>query len=162
DGERRLNVQTDAAEITEVLKAIFKLTGDDFAIDQDVSGPVDIKIRNETPANVLSRIADSAKPALKIRRVGNLYKISRDPALARPTEPGAGNAGFDPLKPYAAAGNPIGYQQVASGNRPVNLDVPKDRPIPMSEVFARIAAQSGLNIRLDRRVPRELTFSGTI
>ena len=162
DGERRLNVQTDAAEIADVLKAVFKLTGDDFAIDQDVVGSVDIKLKNVTPDVVLKQIAETAKPALKILRVGNLYKISRDPALAKPTEGGAGAAGFDPLKPYAGAGNPIGYQQVAAGNRPVNLDVPKDRPITMAEAFSRISSQSGINIRLDRRVPRDLTFSGTI
>src|SRR5258706_15315431 len=70
DGERRLNVQTDAAEITDLLKAVFKLTGDDFAIDQDVSGPVDIKIKNATAADVFRQIANSAKPPLKIRREG--------------------------------------------------------------------------------------------
>src|SRR5258708_26742847 len=84
DGERRLSVQTDAAEITDLLKAVFKLTGDDFAIDQDVSGPVDIKIKNATAVEVFKQIADSAKPPLKIRRVCNIIKISRDAALSRP------------------------------------------------------------------------------
>src|SRR5215470_3900396 len=75
DGERRLNVQTDAAEIADVLKAVFKITGDDFAIDQDVVGSVDIKLKDATPAEVFKQIAESAKPALKIRKLGNLYKI---------------------------------------------------------------------------------------
>src|SRR5205823_6020803 len=145
-----------------LLKAVFKLTYDDIAIDQYVSGPVDIKIKSATPAEVFKQIADSSKPPLKIRRVGNIYKISRDAALMRPADSVAGVSGFDPTKPFSGVAVPTGYQQVAAGNKPVNLDVPQDRPISLAEALTRISAQSGMNIRLDRRVSRDLTFTGTI
>jgi hypothetical protein len=49
-----------------------------------------------------------------------------------------------------------------AGNRPVTLSIPKDRPIPLADALRQISLQTGYPITLDRRVAREVDFSGSI
>jgi hypothetical protein len=162
DGQRRMNVQTSSADVVDLLRAFFKVTGDQFAIDQDVAGTVDVKVSNGAAIDVLRQIAESARPPIRIRRQGGLFRISRELPTGRTGGSPAGAAVVDPLHPYGGVSVPTGFQQIAVGNRPINLDVPKERPISMAEALARISAQSGINIRMDRRIPNDLTFSGTV
>src|SRR5205814_8126768 len=87
-GNRRIAVLADNAEITDLLKDMFKKSGDQYTIDQDISGPVDLNIKYATFAEVYRRIAESAKPPLKIQMDGKLYRVTRVTPLVKPDEAG--------------------------------------------------------------------------
>jgi hypothetical protein len=167
-GNRRISVTADGAEITDLLKKLFNKSGDEYTIDQDISGPVDLKIRYLTFAEVYRRIAESAKPPLKIRLEGKVYRVSRETPVAKPGVESGGPVGIGVVPipngpiPNGFGTIPMGYGQIIPGNRLVTLDVPKDRPIPIVDAIARISQQTRFPIRVDRRVPRDVVFNSAI
>ncbi len=168
-GNRRISVTADGAEITDLLKKLFNKSGDEYTIDQDISGPVDLKIRYATFSEVYRRIAESAKPPLKIKMDGKLYHVSRETPLAKPGTESGGPVGIGVVPipngpiPNGYGTIPMGYGQVMQGSRmSVTLDVPEDRPILMTEALSKISAQTGVHLRLDRRIPRDVMFFGRI
>ncbi|MGC8669288.1 MAG: zinc-ribbon domain-containing protein [Chthonomonadales bacterium] len=146
-GAGRFTLTADHADIAEVLKALFTKIGADYAIDQDVEGPVDVRLRNETVPRILQAIEAVARPAITIRMVNGVYRVSL-------REPAAGSA--------VRLRTRFGYQPLTVVNRPVTLEVPEDHPIPLEAALERISLQTGYVIRLDRRIPRSLMFSGRI
>ncbi len=163
-GERRYTVIADNAEISDLLKQLFAKTGDEFSIDQGVAGAVNLKVRDASLEQVFARISEVARPPLKIRHEGKYYHVAPDLSAIPlsqgppPVVRGGGSAALHRPFPQVAGG----YQALAPANRPVTLDVPKDRPIPLALALDRISAQTGYPVRLDPRVPAQLTFSGTI
>lgn len=175
NGSRLFSVQADSTEITQLLKALFLKAGDEFSIDQDVAGPVDLKVKNATLEQIFQRVIESAYPPVRIKKDGKFYRVSRAYDLERAAleirERMRGRNGFG--SPMGELSNrpggglaplPNGYQTPSSipSNRYVTLEVPKTRPISMVEALARISEQARFPIMLDKRVPRELSFWGNI
>ncbi len=163
-GNKLFSVVASGNEIAEILRAVFGRTGDQYVIDEDVSGTVNISIRNATAEKVLREVAEAARPPLRIRRdEKGLYKVSRE-LVVLPTgidlRSGIGPPAIVPSGAGLLA--PGGYQQLAASNRPVTLNIPKERPIPLADALQQIQMQTGYSIVLDRRIPRDVEFYGKI
>ena len=164
-GTKLYGVVAHGAGIAEILRAVFARTGDQYVIDEDVAGTVDISVRNAPIEQVLRQIAEAARPPLRIRPdAKGVFKVSRE-LVAQPAaiDLGSGNVvppGIVPVPSGVIA--PGGYQQLAAGNRPVTVNIPKERPIPLAEALRQISNQTGYPITLDRRIPRDVEFSGKI
>lgn len=176
EGRPLFSVLADSAEVTDLLKALFTKTGDEFTIDQDVSGPIDLNIRDKTLEDLFQEIARTFHPALKIRKDGKVWRVSRGfdaqaaaEAIRNRME---GNGRFEGAlqtpngvmprsgKNLLSTAVPLG--ETIPTNRYVSLDVPDARPIALSDALAQISAQTGFPVSLDKRVPRDLRFSGVI
>jgi len=164
-GNKLYSVTARGQGTAEILRALFAHTGDQNVIDEDVAGTVDISVRNATLEQILQLVSEAARPPLRIRRDSKgLYKVSRE-LVAQPVgiDLGPGNVvppGIVPNSSSVMA--PGGYQQLAAGNRVVSLNIPKERPIPLADALRMITMQTGYNVVLDRRIPREVEFSGKI
>lgn len=150
DGKQRYNVIANSADLVQLLKDLFAKIGAQYAISQDVAGPVDLKRNNLTADEILKEVAGTASPPLVIERnKDGVYKVSRPPSLPVPS----------PLRPDLSRGpegivpvTPSGYGQFLPGNRPVTLDIPAGRQVPLTQVLSLMSTQTGFPIRLDRRV----------
>src|SRR2546423_15695483 len=78
NGEKRLTVFADSADLPDLLKKLFAKTGDEFLIDQDVAGAINLKIKNATAEQVLARVAEIARPPLRITRDGKIMRVQVD------------------------------------------------------------------------------------
>lgn len=173
---RLFTIQADRVDVADVLRTFFKKAGVEAAIDRDVSGPVNLTIKNVTFREALQYVVQFARPQIKITKGQNdsVYHVSRDLEAQRKAEAianriqelnGATGHAYPPVVP-----NGIGPQtsrlgpplQIGLPDRTVTLEVPDDHPIPLSEALSRISQQTRFPIYLDRRVPRELSFAGTI
>jgi len=176
---RIFTVQADHIELVEVLKTFFKRAGAEVAIDQDVSGHVDLSIKNVTFREALQWIVQVARPQIKVTKGKNdsIYHVSRDfeaqktaDEIARKIENLGGLSRGGITTPYIPGIVPPNLTRVNQGSltgnvpndRMVTLEVPEDKPIPLSEALSRISSQAKFPIFVDRRVPRELSFTGTI
>lgn len=146
-GPPRFTLMADRADIGEVLKAIFAKMGADYAIDQDVEGPVDLRLRNETLPRILQAVEAIARPPVVVRMVNGVYRVSlrETQGVPGPRLPGR-----------------FAYQALTLGSRPVTLEVPEDHPITLEAALEKIGLQTGCLIRMDARIPRSLMFSGHI
>ncbi len=167
NGNRTYNVVADSAELSAFLKELFKVTGDQFTVDQDVAGPVDLNLKAATIDQVIKEVAKLAKPPIRIVKQGGVYRVSRDfnaQAAANSLRDSTGEGILQSTRPPGSVFGPNGnpYQALAPANRPVTLDVARERPISLADALSRISVQTNVMVRLDRRIPRELTFSGTV
>lgn len=174
--QKTFSVQADSADIGDLLKSLFAKTGDEFAIDQDVTGLVDLRIKEATLDEICRRIAEVSRPRLNIRREKTVYRVSlaADPqrtaqeiqnrmaggtrfpngTTPRLSTPGGG------LQAVPLGGDVLANPALAE--RYVTLDIPKERPITLLEAVNRIAQQTQTQIVLDRRIPRDMEFYGHI
>jgi hypothetical protein len=183
-GSNRLyTIRADNVEITDLLKALFKKTNGELAIDQDVSGPVNLSIRNLPFRDTLQWIVQVVRPPIKIVRKDNIYHVSRDmeakrdfdakqAAAAIAERMGQGRAGMGnnglplPYTPGMNGTSRLGQNSpLLTGvpmDRMVTLDVPETKPIPLADALARISTQTRFPIHVDPRVSREVSFAGVI
>src|SRR5215831_8278059 len=141
-GSKLYNVRADSAEITTLLKELFKITGDQFTVDQDVAGPVDLNLKSATIQEVIKEVAKLTKPPLRIVKQGAVYRVSREfspQAAANAVRDATGDGLLQAMRPPAGGfgQTPNPYQALAPANRPVTLDIPKDRPIALADALAR-------------------------
>jgi hypothetical protein len=164
-------ITAKSTEITEVLRAVFAKAAVEYAIDQDVVGPVDVNLKNRTFDEILMQIRDTARPPIKILRgEDKVYRVSRDYVLEEKAAilqnrlnnqgGGFGSGQIAPSGPRV--GQFPGSQVMLPADKFVSLNVPDSSPIPLSQALARISAQTGFPILLDKRVPQEVKFSGSI
>jgi len=163
DADKRFSIIADSAEIGEVLKALFGKAGDDFLIDQDVSGPISLKLTNVPMDEIFRRIETLAKPPLRIQRDGKQFKVSIAPQDTKKIAviQNPNGLSFNQI-PGIVPGVTDAYQNVTPASRPVSIEVPKNRPITLGQALQQISRQTGFPVRLDPRIPAGLTFSGTI
>lgn len=178
---RLYTIRADNVEITDLLKALFKKTNGELAIDQDVSGPVNLSVRDLPFRDALQWIVQVVRPPIKIVRKENVYHVSRDIDAKREFDAkqaasaiaermgqgrnGIGNTGTLPYSPGLNGTQRLGASPLLTGipmDRMVSLDVPETKPIPLAEALARISTQTRFPIRIDSRVPREVSFAGVI
>jgi hypothetical protein len=174
---RLFTIQADRVDVADVLRTFFKRAGAEAAIDQDVAGAVNLNIKNVTFREALQWIVQVARPQIKVTKGRNdsIYHVSRDieaqrqaEAIANRIQELSGQPGhaYPPVVPNGLGPqtNHLGPSTVQIGvpDRTVTMDVPDDHPIPLAEALSRISQQTRFPIYLDRRVPRELSFAGTI
>jgi type II secretory pathway component GspD/PulD (secretin) len=165
-GNKLYSIIANGSNITDVLKKLFETMGiKEYTIHQDVSGTIDIRMLKATGQQLMREIAEAARPPLRISRdEKGFYRVSQE-LVTSPTGISLGPGGVVPpgVVPFKGAGlPPIGYSQLAFGNRPVTLNVPDDRRISLADAVRQISQQTGVQVTLDRRVSREVEFSGTI
>ena len=165
-GNTLFSIIANGSNITDVLKKLFDKMGvKEYTIHQDVAGTVDIRMLKATGQQLLREVAEAARPPLRISRDDKgVYRVSQE-LVTSPTGINLGPGGVIPpgVVPVKGAGVPqIGYNQLGFGNRPVTLNVPDDRRISLADAVRQISQQTGVQIILDRRVSREVEFSGTI
>ncbi|MCC6729778.1 MAG: hypothetical protein IT208_10615 [Chthonomonadales bacterium] len=162
----RYDLEAYGADIGEVLTAILRKAGREFSIDQDVRGPVSLIARDATLERILERVGQAARPPLRVTRDGfvrvSLASLGRLPATDTADQPPGG--------PHPALQGPLrmpgGYpqapllQQMALA-RPVTLHIPDDRAVPLATAMREISAQTRVPIRLDRRIPPDITFAAS-
>jgi hypothetical protein len=185
-GNHLYTIHADNVDIKEVLRAFLKKTDQELAIDQDVAGTVPVlDIRNKTFHDALQWIVNVAQPRIKIVKVGSVYHVTRDLDAIRKADAasiaeraqqridqihngGFGGAGgsMPSVVPMGSATGQMrsnsAFQNGIPMDRNVSISVPEGQPIPLSQVLEKMSAQTGFSIVLDPRVPRELSFSGTI
>lgn len=176
---RLFTIQADGVDVADILRTFFKRAAAEVAIDQNVTGPINLSIKNVTFREALQWIVQVAKPQIKVTKGKNdsIYHVSRDLEAQRTAEAlanriaalsGPGGRAYPPvvpntLGPQANRINSLPIIQIGvPGDRTITLDVPDDRPIPLADALSRISQQSRFPIFVDRRVPRELSFTGTI
>lgn len=153
DGKPRYTVIADSVPINDLLRNLFKKTGEQYSIDQDVYGPVDIVIKNATVDEILARICEASHPPLRIER-GAFTRViavrhsepiaSKSVRFATPTELNAD---------AAHAGTP------APLDRPVTLLIPDSRPVSLAQGLRMISQQVQVPIVLDPSIPGQARFS---
>src|SRR5437870_7883073 len=79
-GDRLFTIQADRIEITDLLRTVFKKVDCEVAIDQDVSGPVTLIIKDVAFKDALQWIVQVARPPIKVTRskTDSVYHVSRD------------------------------------------------------------------------------------
>jgi hypothetical protein len=177
---RLFTIQVDRVDVADVLRTFFKRAGVEAVIDQDVAGPLNITVKNVTFREALQYVVQFARPQIKVTKGKNdsVYHVSRDleaqrtaEAIANRMQDLSGQPGhaYAPVVPNGLGPqtNRLGSPQpgIVTGlpvDRTVTIDVPDDHPIPLSEALSRISQQTRFPIYLDRRVPREISFAGTI
>jgi len=173
---RLFRIVADRVDVADVLRAFFKQAGVEFAIDPDVSGPINLSRRDVTFLQGLQALVQVAKPQIKVTRGANnnVYHVSRDPDAQRAADAIANRIQQMGAHAYPSVvpGNIIGQtnplnslptiQIGAPGDRTVTLEVSEEHPIPLADALSRISQQAHFPIYVDRRVPRELSFAGTI
>src|SRR5205807_923637 len=85
-------------------------------------------------------------------QAGNLYRVTRVTPLVKPEEAGPKGIGIVPIPGGPGSGGftvPLGYQGLFPGSQGVTIEVPKDRPIPIADVVARLGQQAHMNLRVD-------------
>jgi hypothetical protein len=163
-------ITAKSTEITEVLRSVFAKAGLEYAIDQDVVGPVDVNLKNRTIDEILMQIRDTARPPIKITKgEDKVYRVSRDYALEEKAAAiqnrmnNGGGFGSGQMGPAGVRGSQAVNAQLAiPSDKSVTLNIPDNRPIPLSQAIARISAQTGFSIVLDKRVPQDVQFAGSI
>ena len=85
EGERLFTVQADRIEITDLLRALFRKIDAEVAIDQDVSGPVTLVVKDAPFKDALQWIVQVARPPVKITRskTDSVYHVSHDAEAMR-------------------------------------------------------------------------------
>jgi hypothetical protein len=165
DGKAVYSVRAYNVDIAELLGGLFRQTGEECVIDQDVSGPITLAIKDATIDQILERVQASARPAIKITR-GKFTRVSLllDPRIAdaMTNRTLQGNR-VNSLNVPNASG--LGYNQIVNQqspllNRPVTLNIPDSRPIPLSAALQMIQGQTQVPIRLDSRIPSNVGFVG--
>ncbi len=184
NGTDRLNnrlftIQADRVDVADILRTFFKRAGVEAAIDQDVTGLVNLSIKNVVFRDALQWIVQVSRPQIKISKGknDNIYHVTRDfdaqrtaDAIASRIESSGGLAGrnIPGVSPGVVPPNmprvvmPNMMQNGVPADRLITLDVPDDHPIPLTEALNRISALARFPIFVDRRIPRELSFAGTI
>jgi hypothetical protein len=162
----RYTIEANGADIRDVLSALLRKTGKEYAINQDVTGPVSFVLRDKTLEEILERLQAVARPAISIQR-GAMITVATVPpsagesasrAMAAPTgqakRTGLGQQSrIEVIRPGQAA---LFGGQAGAWNRPVNLAIPDDRPIPLRTALRQIEVQTQVPIRLDPRVPTDI------
>jgi hypothetical protein len=165
DGKAVYSVRAYNVDIAELLSGLFRQTGEECVIDQDVRGPITLAIKDATIEQILERVQAAARPAIKITR-DRFTRVSLqfDPRLAdvmtsrmqqgsrveRINVPNVGSFGY----------HQIVNQQSPLLNRPVTLNIPDNRPIALSAALQMIQEQTQVPIRLDPRIPANVGFVG--
>lgn len=161
NGKALYNIKADRVEITEILKTLFRKTGEEYSIDQDVTGTVDLVKNGATIDEILELVREQARPPLRIARgkftrvsVGTDTRLLAAQAQQRINQARGGYSGLlfgQSMPGYPADDNPF--------NRRVSLNIPDDRPVPLADALDMIERQTHVPIRLDRSLPRTARFS---
>lgn len=154
-GRTLYNVRADGVEIAEVLKLLFNKVGEEFSIDPTVQGRLYLSIRDATFEQVLERVAEVAQPPIRIRRVGKVYRVTRNVEAEQRAE-----VARERMERLHGGGIhvPMGYQALAL-NRTVSLDIPDQRPIALGQALRLIGQQTQTTIRLDKSIRSDIRFS---
>lgn len=167
DGRPLYTLKAERVPLADLLRSLFLKMGQEFSIAQDVRGTVDLYVQNASLEQALARVEELARPPIKIAR-GKFARVTRaseplDAARAHLQRlPLRNNNLLEPLAPGYPPVVPGGYPASPAfpgANRPINLDIPEDRPIPLSEALRQIEQQARVPIRLDRNIPRDVAFS---
>lgn len=161
----RYNVEVFGADLGEVLGALLRKSGSEFSIDQDVSGPITLLVRDATLSQVLDRVKALARPPIDIKQ-GKVIRVS---LMAPPT----GQMGQQRQAGFAlqnmnsqqarnmlnqVAGQNAGISPLAAFPQQVTLDIAEARPARLADALKQIERQTSVPIRLDPRVPRDIGF----
>jgi len=165
DGVPRFTLVADRADARVVLHELLTRAGQPHEIAADVAGTVQVRIRDATLDELLRRLPENADPPIRIQREGGVVRVTRNYAAERAAAEIRSRLRTGALRAQPRPGPiPGGYlaAPLIPVDRLVTLEVDRSRPVALSEVLARITAQTGYVVRLDRRAPRDLTFSGSI
>lgn len=165
DGKAVYSVRAYNVDIAELLSGLFRQTGEECVIDQDVRGPITLAIRDATIEQILERVQASARPAIKITRDKYTHvSLLPDPLTANVLTHRMQQGGRTGRINVPNAGG-FGYNQILNQpspllNRPVTLNIPDNRPISLSAALQMIQEQTQVPIRLDARIPSNVGFVG--
>lgn len=154
----RYSLEANGADLREVLAALLKKTGKEYVIDQDVTGPVSLVLRDKTLDEILQRLAQLARPPILIRS-GETITVHLAPEVPaspedkprKPAEPG--------LAAIRTRYAPVVPSQTLTLGQPVTLAIPEDRPVALRAVLVQVERQTGVPLRLDPRVPADVAVA---
>lgn len=162
----RYNVEVFGADLGEVLGALLRKSGSEFSIDQDVSGPITLLVRDATLSQVLDRVRALARPPIEIRQ-GKVVRVSVAALPVGQASQGRGQSAISLQNMNSQQArnmmNQMGSQNagispLAAFPQQVTLDINESRPARLSDALKLIERQTSVPIRLDPRVPRDIGF----
>lgn len=154
----RYSLEANGADLQDVLAALLRKTGREYVINQDITGPISLTLRDKTLDDILQAICGLARPPITLQ-MGDRITVALAPAANDP----AAQPGHE-ARPSAAAGvtalrtqyAPVLPGQSLTLGRPVSLSIPDDRPAPLRTVLQQIEGQTRVPIRLDPRIPGDI------
>lgn len=157
----RYNIEANGADIRDVLAALLRKTGKEYTINQDVTGPISLALRDKTLDEILDRLQTLARPAIVIQR-GDVISVATAPADQgageattgrRSGTPAGARTRIEAIRPSQALVMP---GQILPLDRRVTLAIPDDQPIALRTALRQIESQTQVPIRLDPRVPADI------
>lgn len=165
----RYTIEASGADLRDVLAALLRKTNREFVINQDVTGPVSMVLRDKTLDDILAHLCRVARPPIVIQR-GEMITVATVPPTATSHETDAVAAPAARLdgRPERAMAEPSGRTATIRTNyaplagqtltlvQPVTLAIPDERPVALRAVLQQIEAQTRVPIRLDPRIPGDV------
>ncbi len=164
----RYTLEANGADLRDVLAALLRKTGKEFVINQDVTGPISLELRDRTLDEILSYLAKVAHPPIVVKR-GDMITVATAPPVVATGEAAGAKPDAQAARNEKAQSGDRGrlavfqanYAQFVPGQtltlgQPVNLVIPDERPMPLRTVLRQIEGQTRVPIRLDPRVPADV------
>jgi hypothetical protein len=161
NGKPRYSIEAYSVDLNTLITEVLRRTGEEFAVSQDVTGPVSLVLRNATADEILEAASRVARPPFRITR-GRGIVVSLAPEAEGPVPPG-GIRRITTGPGRRVGPSPTAIIDATSAlQTPVSLDIADGRPVAMAQAMKALEQQTGVPIRLDPRIPGNLGFAARV
>jgi type II secretory pathway component GspD/PulD (secretin) len=169
DGKPLFTIRAEGAPVGDVLRTVFRKTGEQYRIDESVTGFVDLYLENVTMDRILQEIQQSREVPFKITRDKGITLVTRAPDIRTQADAvgtkmeAQGSRAAPSIVPLNQVPAPLfGMQQQSPLEKSVTINVPDDRRIPFREAIQIMGRQAGVQFNIDPRISDKVMFSGTV
>jgi hypothetical protein len=161
-GKTLLSIEARQADAVDLLRAIAKRLNLELILEAPVRATVRGTLKGVTAEAAMERIAASADPPLTIVTKGTQLRMARRIQLnenAATLLERLNQAGITVPNLTSNSLQSLTDSRHPGLNRPVNLDVPFEKPILLTEALQQLQKQAGVAIHLHPGLPQDVKFA---